>query len=149
MNTYILQFLIKLFFFIPIKVLKFFWPNKENIFVSSTFYNMDEWQFNYKASSLIQFFIPLIIDISVLSKKILKIFKTKKLISIMTVLIIYEDSSNIVYTHSLLESNKLYNSENFQYWPINLLINLIEKLELYNSFKKISLVIKVKEITKI
>ena len=147
MSIYICKLIIKYFHFIPNSILEVLVSSKKNTLVPSNFYNIDEWQLTYKGSNLVQFFIPLILDIFILSSKIFKVFKAKKLISIITILVIYEEKANVIYTHSLFESNKLYSRDNFKNWSISLLYGLVEKLELYNSFKKISLIIKVKEIT--
>jgi hypothetical protein len=149
MNRLFLKFIIKYSHFIPKNIFKIFQLNKNKIIKSNILFDTVQYKSDYRGDNLSIFFFPLLINISQISNDIQKFINENKVISIISVLVFYEEGSDIEYTHSLSDSNKLYSLDDFDTWPTCLLINLIEKLELYNSFKKISLIIKIKIITKV
>jgi hypothetical protein len=127
-----------------------FFLSKTNTFIKSiTLFDTIEYKSEYKGDHLFFFSLPLLMNISQIFNDIKKITFNKKVISIISVLIFHEKDSDNKYIHSLSESNKLYSLEDFDKWPDIVLSNIIEKLELYNSFKKISFNVKVKIITNV
>jgi hypothetical protein len=149
MSTFILKFITEYSYLIPNNIFKFFSFNKNKFIKSKILFDTIQYKSDYKGDNLAIFFLPLLINISQISNDIQKLTSEKKVISIISILIFHEEGTSNEYTHSLLDSNKLYSLDNFNDWSTNVLFNLIEKLELYNSFKKISLIIKVKTITNI
>jgi hypothetical protein len=149
MSTFILKIIIEYSSLIPNNIFKFFSFNKNKIIKSKILFDTIQYKSDYNGDNLAIFFLPLLINMSQISNDIKKLTIEKKVISIISTLIFYEEGTNNQYTHSLSDSNKLYSLDNFNEWFANVLFNLVEKLEFYNSFKKISLIIKVKIITNI
>ena len=147
MNIFLFKFLIKYNYYIPKKIKKFLFLNNVKYTKSENLFDIIEYKSDYNKDNLIFFFFPLLINIFQIFIDIEQSFNKDKIISIISVLTFYEGDTMSEYIHSLSNSNKLYSLENFNEWPYNLLLNIIKKLELYNSFKKISLIIKVKKIT--
>ena len=119
---------------------------KKKLIKTKTLFDITQYKLNYYSSNLINFILPLILNILQISQEIKKIIERKKVIGIISTLDIFEHEVSGVFTHSLFNSNRLYTNENFSDWPNNILFNIINKLELYNSFNKIALTIKIKEI---
>lgn len=140
--------LIKYSHFIPNNIFKIFQFNKFSFIKSNIPFDTVQYKSDYKNDNFSFFFLPLFINIYQISFDIQNLINQNKVVSIISVLIFHEKETNIEYIHSLSNSNGLYKLDDFDKWPTQVLFNLIEKLELYNSFKKISLVIKVKTITK-
>ena len=148
MSKFFFKFFIQYFYYIPNWLVQIL-SNKRKKVLSQVIFDTVQYQLEYKGSNLLQFFIPLVFDISQISANILKHTQKKKLISIISILTIHEKENNIAYTHSLFGSDKLYSYLDANNWAINLLHSLVEKLEVYTFFKKISILIKVKEIKNI
>jgi hypothetical protein len=148
MSTFFFQFLLKYIHLIPSYISNFFLRNNKYV-KSNILFDTIEYQSEYKGDNLISFVLPLLMNISYISSDVKKIVGKNKVVSIISVLVFYEKDSDNTYIHSLSNSNKLYNLVNFDKWPESVLLNLIEKLELYNSFKKISFIVKIKIITSI
>ena len=149
MSTFFFRFIIEYIYFIPKRIFNFFLLDKNKFVKSKILFDTIQYKSEYKGDNLIFFFLPLIINISQISNDIFKSLSEKKVVSIISILIFYEKETGSEYTHSLSDTNKLYSLDDFNKWSTDVLFNLIEKLELYNSFKKISLIIKVKTITNI
>ena len=149
MNILFLKIILKYINFLPCSILNLFLFNSHELNKSIIIFDTIQYKLEYKGNNLVQFYFPLVINISQISKEIYKIFKKDKIVSIISVLVFHESNSKIEYRHSLSMSNKLYTLSNYNEWSINILFNLIEKLEFYNSFNKISLIIKIKTVTKI
>ena len=147
MSKHFIKLIIKYFSYIPDIIFHIF--PKENLIKVKTLFDITQYKVDYYGSSLNNFIFLLLSDIYEILKEVKKILLKEKVITIISTLDIYEYGSKEGYTHSLFESNKLYTNENFSEWPINLLFDIINKLELYNSFNKISLTIKIKEINKL
>jgi len=149
MSTFILKIIIEYSSLIPNNIFKFFSFNKNKIIKSKILFDTIQYKSDYNGDNLAIFFLPLLINMSQISNDIKKLTSEKKVISIISTLIFYEEGTDNPYIHSLSDSNKLYSLNNFNEWFTNVLFNLVEKLEFYNSFKKISLIIKVNIITNI
>lgn len=149
MSTFLFNFASDYIHLIPNNISNFFLSNNSKFIKSKTLFDTIEYKSEYNSDNLSKIFLPLVMNISQISNEIKKITDKKKVVSIISVVIFHEEINNNKYIHSLVDSNKLYSLDNFDKWSHILLANLIEKLELYNSFKKISLVIKVKTITNI
>lgn len=145
MGTFFLNFLIKYFTFIP----KFFLLNKNKFTKSEIIFDTIQYKSDYNTDNFLRIYLPLLLNISQISKDIKNIVSNKNLISITSTIIFYEKESSNEYTHSLSDSNQLYSLESFNKWPSTIFLNIIKKLEVYNSFKKISIIIQVKVITNI
>lgn len=149
MSTLLFNFASDYIHLIPNNISNFFLSNNSKFIKSKTLFDTIEYKSEYNSDNLSKIFLPLVMNISQISNEIKKTTNKKKVVSIISVVIFHEEINNNKYIHSLVDSNKLYSLDNFDKWSNILLANLIEKLELYNSFKKISLVIKVKTITNI
>jgi len=149
MVIFFLKLLVKYSHFIPSNIFQFFQSNTNKFVKSKILFDTTQYKSNYKGDNLAFFFLPLLINIFQISNDIQKLIDEKKVVSITSILIFHEEGTNNKYIHSLSDSNKLYSLDDFNNWPTRILLNLIEKLELYNSFKKISLIIKVKIITNV
>lgn len=115
---------------------------KSEILFNTIQYKSDYYSDNFSIISL-----PLLMNISQISREIKIHTNNNKLVSIISIIVFQEKENKNEYTHSLSESNKLYSTENFHQWPSDILTNILDKLETYNSFKKFSLIIKVKTIS--
>lgn len=149
MTIFFFKFLVQYISFIPNNIIQFFLLRKNKLLISKNFFDIIQYRSDHTGHYLISFFIPLIINVSQISNDVLKIIQRKKVVSIVSLVIFYEEGSNNQYTHSLAGNNKLYSMDNFNSWSKEVLFSLIEKLELYKSFRKISFIVRVKEITNI
>lgn len=149
MTSFLIANLIKIISFLPHSTLKYFVPEKSDIIKSTVLFGIIKYESNYKGDNLAFFFLPLLANISRISNEIQLLLNKKEIVNITSTLVLYEKESTNEYPQSLSENNILYSSDNFGGWKMTFLSNLIEKLELYNSFQKISIVIKVKVITNV
>jgi|TARA_Y100000780_G_scaffold30844_1_gene25265 hypothetical protein len=141
--------LIKSIPFLSDYISKFFLLNNNKFNKSEILFDTIQYKSDYNSDSFLFIFLPLIINISQILNDIKKQIDNKKLISITSTIIFYEKENNNEYTHSLVDSNQLYSLNNINEWPNILMLNIINKLEVYNSFKKISIITLVKTVTKI
>lgn len=149
MKMFFFKSLIKSIPFLSDYISKFFLLNNNKFNKSEILFDTIQYKSDYNSDSFLFIFLPLIINISQILNDIKKQIDNKKLISITSTIIFYEKENNNEYTHSLVDSNQLYSLNNINEWPNILMLNIINKLEVYNSFKKISIIILVKTVTKI
>lgn len=116
---------------------------------SKIFFDTIQYKSDYNSDNFSIIFFPLLMSILQISKDIQTVVNNKKLVSITSTIVFYEKENSNEYTHSLSESNQLYSLNNFNNWSTLLLLSVLDKLEIYNSFKKISIIIQVKIITNI
>ena len=107
-----------------------------------------------KAEDISNFILPLLINLSQMNIDILKIIEEKKVVCIVSKVVLYsKEVSNEYYTGhttiNLSEVNNLYTLEDFHRWSLNIFFKLTKELEVYNSFEKMSFTVQVKEITHI
>lgn len=124
----------------------FFFFKEKNLKKSQIHFNIIQYDLFYEGSSLFQILVPLVNDLFQIFNDIEIEVKKKNVISIVSTLNILDSDNQINFIHSLSKSNKLYNLENYNEWFGNIFFNLVEKLEIYNSFKKIVLTINIKKI---
>jgi hypothetical protein len=149
MKMFFFKSLIKSIPFLSDYISKFFLLNNNKFNKSEILFDTIQYKSDYNSDSFLFIFLPLIINISQILNDIKKQIDNKKLISITSTIIFYEKENNNEYTHSLVDSNQLYSLNNINEWPNILMLNIINKLEVYNSFKKISIITLVKTVTKI
>lgn len=147
MSTRFFKFFIQYIHFLPTYISKKLIFNKNKFIKSEILFNTIQYKSDYYSDNFSLIFLPLLLNISQISRDIQIHTNNNKLISIISIIIFHEKETKNEYTHSLSESNKLYSKDNFNQWPSDILINILDKLETYNSFKKISLIIKVKTIS--
>jgi hypothetical protein len=124
----------------------FFFFKEKNLKKSQIHFNIIQYDLFYEGSSLFQILVPLVNDLFQIFNDIEIEVKKKNVISIVSTLNILDSDNQINFIHSLSKSNKLYNLENYNEWFGNIFFNLVEKLEIYNSFKKIVLTVNIKKI---
>lgn len=149
MKMFFFKSLIKSIPFLSDYISKFFLLNNNKFNKSEILFDTIQYKSDYNSDSFLFIFLPLIINISQILNDIKKQIDNKKLISITSTIIFYEKENNNEYTHSLVDSNQLYSLNNINEWPNIIMLNIINKLEVYNSFKKISIITLVKTVTKI
>jgi hypothetical protein len=148
-NKFFIKLLLQYSHILPYNIFNNFFSYKNNLIQQNLSFNTFQYEMEYKATSLIQFFLPLLLNLSKISQDISSLLKEKKIVHIVSVIFLFDSITNRKFMHSLSISNQLYTLENIDKWSINIVYSLIEKLELYNSFQKISIDIKVIPITKI
>lgn len=149
MNKNFFKFITKYIHLLPNNFFKLLQFDKNKFIRSDIFFDTVEYKSDYNGDNLANFFVPLSINISQISDDIQKIIKEKKVVSIISSIVLVEKETDVEYTHSLGETRELYSLDDFNKWPSGIMFNLVQKLELYNSFKKISIIIKVKPVTKV
>lgn len=147
MNVSFFKLLTKYVHLLPHNIFKFLSVNQNKLIRSEKLFDTIEYKSEYKGDSLEFFFLPLLTNIFQISNDIKKLINKNQLISIFSVLVFYNKDTGEKFEHSLTESNKLYSLKTLDKWPANLVFNLIEKLELYKSFTKISLKVKLRVTT--
>lgn len=149
MSTSLFKFILRYIYLIPINILNFFLLNDPTWTKTKDIFGSTKYTLNYTGSDLSIFSLPLLISLSQISNELLKLTKGKKVISIVSIAIFHELNTGEELTHNLEDGSELYTSDNLNKWAISIFFNLIEKLELYASFKKISIIIRVTTITHI
>ena len=147
MSTRFFKFLIKNIHFLPTYLSKKFMFSQNKFIKSEILFNTIQYKSDYYSDNFSIISLPLLMNISQISREIKIHTNNNKLVSIISIIVFQEKENKNEYTHSLSESNKLYSTENFHQWPSDILTNILDKLETYNSFKKFSLIIKVKTIS--
>ena len=122
---------------------------KKRITKSSLLFGIVEYKVEYRSSHLLFFFLPLFINICQITGEIQKNFKGTEIISVVSVLTLVDEETGGNFVHTLPDSNDLYKVSTLNKWANFFIEELIEKLELYNSFKKITLSIKIKKMANV
>lgn len=149
MSLFFFNFFIKFINLIPINFFIFIFKSSIHFIKYEDLFNILRYESEYKNDNFSLFFLPLFINIYLISNDIQQIINKKKVVSIVTILIFSTANNKGDYVHTLPNSNNLYTSDNFNDWISILLVDLVKKLELYHSFEKVTLVVKVKVITKL
>jgi hypothetical protein len=149
MSNFLHTIFLKYIYLVSNIIPKNFLSHNNRFIKSSGLFDTVEYKSEYKGDNLGFFFLPLMINISQISIDIKKTIFNKNVVCITSILIFHEMNSDAKYTQSLSDSNNLYSLEYFDKWPTTIFLNIIEKLESYKSFKKISLVIQVRAITNV
>lgn len=145
MEPFFLKILIKYLAFLP----KNFLLNTNKFIKSEILFNTIQYKSDYNTANFLFLYFPLLLNIVQISNNIKNSLTSKNLISITSTIIFYEKENNNEYTHSLAESNHLYNLDSFNKWSGTIFLNIFKKMEVYNSFQKISIIIQVKIITNV
>lgn len=146
MSTQMFKFIIKYIHCLPTYISKKILFSTNKFIKSEILFDTIQYKSDYNSDNLTLIFLPLLMNISQISQDIHLLTNNKKLVSIISIIIFQEKDTKNEYTHSLSESNKLYSADNISQWPSDILFNILSKLETYNSFTKISIIIKVKAI---
>jgi len=145
MESFFLKILIKYLTFAP----NDFLPTKKKYTKSEILFNTIQYKSDYNTDTFLLLYLPLLLNIVQISNNIKKHCNSKNLISITSTIVFYEKESNNEYTHSLADSNQLYSVDSLNKWTGFVFFNILKKMEIYNSFRKISIITQVKTITKV
>lgn len=145
MEPFFLKILIKYLAFLP----KNFLLNKHKFIKSEILFNTIQYKSDYNTDNFLLLYFPLLLNIIQISNNIKNSLTSKNLISITSTIIFSEKETTNEYTHSLADSNQLYSVDSLNKWPGFVFFNILKKMEIYNSFKKISIITQVKIITKV
>lgn len=143
------KFLIKYIHLIPKYMSRILTLNKNKLNKSELLFGTIQYKLDYNSDNFLFIFLPLLVNISQISNDIQNSIHNKNLINITSTIIFYEKDNTNEYTHSLSDSNQLYSVTDLNKWSITLLLNIIKKLEVYNLFKKVSIITQVKIINNI
>ena len=127
-----------------LKYFLFFYFEKRHLRKLKLSYNTVQYKLFYQGSRLSSFLVDLIQEIFQIFKDIKK--KNQKKISITSTLKLLDINSYIISTHSLLNSSKVYNFQDYEKWVIDILLDIVKTLDTYNFFENIALSITIKKL---
>ena len=142
-----LRLILKYLHFIPDNLIQLIPLNNKNFTKTQQIFGIVEYRLEYEGDNLEAFTLPLLLTISQILKEIRKLLIEKKVVSIFSVIILHTQD-DLKFEHTLEDVQNLYNLNNIDQWPTKFFDNLIKKLELYSSFKKISFIIGVRPVKK-